>query len=41
MVATDGMTVVYEGREYAFCSEHCLKVFEENSEAYLKKENEA
>lgn len=41
MVATDGISSVYKGLEYAFCSDHCREVFEKDPEAYAVKENEA
>lgn len=37
MQAQGGITHVYNGATYAFCSEHCREQFEKNPEAYAVK----
>lgn len=37
MRATDGITLIYEGQEYSFCSEHCRQQFQSHPEKYVRK----
>lgn len=37
MRASEGVTFVYKGQTYSFCSDHCRSQFEKNPEAYITK----
>lgn len=36
--ASAGVTFVYRGQTYAFCSDHCRQQFEKDPEAYITKQ---
>lgn len=37
MRASEGITLVYKGQSYAFCSDHCKQQFEKDPKAYITK----
>jgi Cu+-exporting ATPase len=37
MRASDGITLVYKGQDYFFCSDHCKQQFEKDPESYISK----
>ena len=37
MRASEGITNIYKGQNYAFCFDHCKQRFEKDPEAYITK----
>jgi len=37
MRASEGVTLVYKGQTYAFCSDYCKEQFEKDPESYIAK----